>query len=80
MKTRLVLALAGLATSFALPTFAQQKETADPKTAQEIRALATKYDEAFNRNDAAAVAALYAENGVNATPHAGTFRGRQAIR
>src|SRR5271165_4786792 len=77
MKIPLLLALAGLAISFALPTFAQQ--TVDPKIEQQIRALAAKYDEAFNRNDAAAVAALYAQDGVNATPHAGTFHGRQAI-
>jgi hypothetical protein len=48
MKTRFLIALAGLAISFALPTFAQVKDTVDPKTAQQIRALAMKYDEAFN--------------------------------
>jgi hypothetical protein len=31
MKTRLVVALVGLAISSALPTFAQQKETFDPQ-------------------------------------------------
>jgi uncharacterized protein (TIGR02246 family) len=79
MKMRLAVALVGLAISFAAPTFAQQKDTVDPKMAQQIRALAMKYEEAFNRQDPAAVAALYAEDGVNATPHAGTFHGRQAI-
>ena len=79
MKIPLVVALVGLAISFALPTFAQQKDTVDPKIAQQIRALAMKYEEAFNRQDPAAVAALYAEDGVNVTPHAGTFHGRQAI-
>jgi len=79
MKIRLLLALVGLAISFAWPTFAQQKDTVDPQIAQQIRALAIKYEEAFNRQDPAAVAALYAEDGVNVTPHAGTFHGRQAI-
>ena len=31
MKTRLVVPLVGLAISFALPTFAQQKDTADSR-------------------------------------------------
>jgi len=79
MKIPLFGALAGLAISFALPTFAQQKDTVDPIIAQQIRVLAMKYEEAFNRQDPAAVAALYAEDGVNVTPHAGTFYGRQAI-
>jgi hypothetical protein len=40
-----------------MPTFAQ--DTVDPKMAQQIRVFAAKYDEAYNRNYAAAVAALY---------------------
>ena len=63
MKTRLLGALVGLAISFALPTFAQQKETVDLGVAQqrdllgdvkaldEFSVLATKVDEAFNKND-----------------------------
>jgi uncharacterized protein (TIGR02246 family) len=78
MKIRLLLALVGSAIGFALPTFAQQKETVDPKTDQQIRVLAAKYDEAINRRDAAAVAALYSQDGVWVT-HDGTFHGRQAI-
>jgi uncharacterized protein (TIGR02246 family) len=62
MKIRLVVALAGLAISFALPTFGQQ--TIDPKTEQQIRVLVSNFDAAFNRNDAAAVAALYTDDGV----------------
>jgi uncharacterized protein (TIGR02246 family) len=78
MKIRLVVAQVGLAICFVLPTLAQQKDTVDPQIAQQIRALGAKYDEAFNKNDAAAVAALYAEDAVWKTPH-GTFTGRQAI-
>jgi len=40
--------------------------------------LGMKYDEAFNRSDPGALAALYSEDAVRATPH-GTFHGRQAI-
>src|ERR1700722_16827583 len=78
MKIRLPVALAGLAISCALPTVAQQKDTADTRIAQQIRILAAKYDEAINKRDAAAVAALYAQDGVWVT-HDGSFHGRQAI-
>jgi uncharacterized protein (TIGR02246 family) len=78
MKIRFLLALVGLAIGFAAPALAQLKDTVDPKTAQEIRALAMKYDAAFNNNDAAAVAALYTEDAVYVAHH-GTFHGRQAI-
>jgi uncharacterized protein (TIGR02246 family) len=78
MKIRLVVALVGFAISFTVSTLAQQKETVDPQIVQQIAALAAKFDEAFNRNDAAAVAAFYSEDGVRVTPH-GTFSGRQAI-
>ena len=79
MKIRLVVALVGLAISFAVPTFTQQKDTVDPQIAQQIRVLASKYDEAINKHDAAAVAALYTQDGVRGTYNHGSFRGRQAI-
>src|SRR5215469_13571763 len=90
MKTCLIVALAGLAISFALPTFAQQKDTADariaeqhdligePKALDEFGVLSTKLDEAFTNKDAAAVAALFTEDGVLVAPD-GIFSGRQAI-
>jgi len=61
MKIRLPLALVGLAISFALPAFAQQIETADPQLRQDLLALAKKVDDAWNNNDAAAVAALLSQ-------------------
>ena len=64
--------------SFAPPAFAQQNDTVDAETAQQVRALASNYDTAFNRRDAVAVAGLYAEDAVFNTPE-GTFHGRQAI-
>jgi uncharacterized protein (TIGR02246 family) len=79
MKIPLAVAVVGLAIGFAVPGFAQQKDTVDPQTAQQIRALRIKFDEAFNRNDAAAVAALYAEDGVWVSLKNGAFHGRQAI-
>lgn len=75
---RLLCALAGLAISFALPTFAQQKDTVDPKTAEQIRALAAKFDETYNKSDPVAVAAFYTADGDFVTP-LGTYHGRQDI-
>jgi uncharacterized protein (TIGR02246 family) len=79
MKKPSLLALAGLVISFALPAFAQQQDTVDPKIAEQVRALAAKYDEACNKNDAVAVAALLTDKAICITPH-GTFSGREAIQ
>ena len=57
MKTPFLLALSGLAIGFAVPTLAQQKETVDPQVREQIDANIKKSDEAFNNNDAAALAA-----------------------
>jgi ketosteroid isomerase-like protein len=78
MKMRLVVALAGLAISFALPAFAEQKVAADPQIRQQLDALGQKYDEAFNNGDAAALAALYTEDGIEVT-NTGPVYGREAI-
>jgi uncharacterized protein (TIGR02246 family) len=43
-----------------------------------IESLGKKYEEAMNKNDAAAVAALFAEDAVQVAPE-GLFFGRQAI-
>jgi hypothetical protein len=51
MKTRFV-PLVGLAISFALPTYAQQKEVADPQTTQSIAAILKAFSEAHMNNDA----------------------------
>jgi uncharacterized protein (TIGR02246 family) len=79
MKIRSLLALVGLAISFQMPAFAQQQDTVDPEIAEQVRALATKYDEACNKNDAVAVAAFITDNAIWITPH-GTLSGRQAIQ
>ena len=71
---RLLHTLAALAISFVLPTFAQ--DTVDPQVAQQIRALASKYDEAYNRNDATAVAALYTDDAVTTSQNGTLNVGR----
>ena len=56
----------------------QQDYTADPKTAQEIHAFVREYEEGFNKNDAAALAALCTEDAVQVSPE-GPICGRRAI-
>jgi ketosteroid isomerase-like protein len=79
MKKRLVVPLVGLAISFALPTYAQQKDLADPQTTQKLLALGKADEEAHNKYDAAATAALFTRDAVYSTP-GGTVIGRQAIQ
>jgi uncharacterized protein (TIGR02246 family) len=64
MKICCLLVLVGLAISFALPTFAQQKDTVDPEVRQQIEAVRMKFDEALKKHDAAALAALFTQDAV----------------
>ena len=68
MKRRLVVPLVGLAISFALSTYAQQKDLADPQTIQKILAMGKAASEAHNNLDAAAFAAGCITTGRNAVP------------
>ena len=79
MKKRLVAPLIGLVIAFALPTYAQQKDLADPQTTQKILALIEALNEAQNNNDAAAIAAFFTRDGVFVTLE-GPIIGRQAIQ
>ena len=79
MRIRLVVALSGLAISFALPTYAQQKDVADPQTTLKILAIVKALDEGVNNNDAAAIAALFTGDAVFVTDR-GPITGRQAIQ
>jgi ketosteroid isomerase-like protein len=90
MKKLLIVVVLGMAITFTVPTFAQEKDTADsriaqqrdllgdPKALEEFGVLAAKQSEAFTNKDAAAVAALFTEDGVLVVPD-GSFSGRQAI-
>ena len=90
MKMRLLLTLAGFAISFVVPTFAQKKDTADPRIAQQLDLIGDpkaigefgdlhrELDEAYDKNDATAVAALFTEDGLFVTPD-GMLSGRQEI-
>ena len=73
-----LLALVGLAISIAVPAFAQQANTPDPQLRQRLEAVIKKHTDALDKNDAAAVAANFTEDGVFVTPD-GSFFGREAI-
>jgi uncharacterized protein (TIGR02246 family) len=81
MKFRFSVALVGLAFGFAVSVFAQQKDAVDPKINQQIHLLAAKYDDAVNRHDAVAVAALFTQDGVGQIPESkvSAGHGRQGI-
>jgi uncharacterized protein (TIGR02246 family) len=93
MKRRVAISLLGLAISFALPTMAQQantspapaatataqqQDTVDPKIIEQLQEEDKNFEEAYNKHDAAAIAALFTDDAVLVTPH-GTFTGRAAI-
>ena len=81
MKMHLV-ALVGLAISFAVPAIAQEQSTVDPEVRQQIEALIVNLDEAYNKSDAPAVAALFAQDAVEVwygQPEGGLASGQQAI-
>ena len=68
MKIRSLVALVGMAISFASPICAEEKEdvkpfpfipiSAGPQLVQQIETINQKFDEAFNKHDAAAVGEL----------------------
>ena len=88
MNMRLLVPLVGLAISFALPASAQEKEEANPflyrailaspQLAQQLDVINRQLDEACNKHDAVAVAALFTTNATLVTP-LGIFSGRDGI-
>jgi ketosteroid isomerase-like protein len=81
MKTRLLVALVGLAISFALPTFAQEQNAVNPQVREQIEAVLVKYNEAVNKRDAAAIAARFTLDAtdVRRWEAAGVVSGEEAI-
>jgi nuclear transport factor 2 (NTF2) superfamily protein len=79
MKTRLLLAVAGLAICCALPTFAQQTNTPDPQLRQKLLETAKNFEEAWNNNDASTLASLFTEDAVLVND-SGPVYGREAIK
>jgi hypothetical protein len=74
MKIRFLLILAGLAFPFAAPVLAQEQNTVDPEVRQQIEALLMKYEEAYNKSDAAGTASLYSQDGIAVLSGVGRWR------
>ena len=65
MKLHSLLALAALACGFAVPVLAQQKEPSiSDQDREQILAIGKKNDEAWSKEDATALAALFTEDAV----------------
>jgi len=79
MKKCLLVTLLGLAISLALPTYAQQKDLADPQTTQKLLAIGKAHMEANKNHDPAAIAAFYTRDAVFLTPDRPII-GRQDIQ
>ena len=83
-----LVALVGLAIGFAFPIYAQEKEEptpflyraipASPQIAQQLDAINSQFDEAINKHDADAVAALFTTKATLVAPE-GVFSGRDSI-
>jgi uncharacterized protein (TIGR02246 family) len=83
MKIGRVVTLVGLVISFASPISAQQKDSVDPEVRQQIEAVLMKFDEAFNKHDAAAIADLFTPDAVDVYrwgSEGGNASGQQAIK
>ncbi|RLA43083.1 MAG: hypothetical protein DRR06_12945 [Gammaproteobacteria bacterium] len=77
LKRLFMVVLSGLL--FSVPMKLMAQETNNTQDEQAIRSTATLYREAFNRGDAQALAALYAENGENIDQTGFLLRGRESI-
>ena len=75
MKISLVVALLGLAISFAAPAVAQ---TPDPKLRQVVETIDKTLNDAQDKGDAAAFAAVFADNAILVT-NTGPLNGKKAI-
>ena len=72
-----------MAIAFALPTFAQEQNAVDLQVRQQIKAVLVKYNEAVNKHDAAAIAALFTEDALQAWDSSGgvdSNSGKKAIQ
>src|SRR5450631_1684481 len=77
MNGQISLLITSLLTGLATSALAQQNV---PQTDQQVvREVDMQFTTAFNRQDAAGVAALFAEDGVRVTPQ-GSIQGRDAIQ
>jgi ketosteroid isomerase-like protein len=81
MKIRLVVALVVFAIRFVVPALAQEENAVDPEVRQQIEGAYKKRLDAYNKHDAAAIAALFTQDAIqmDATGFGDAF-GQEAIK
>jgi len=80
MKIPLVVTLVGSAMCLSVPTLAQQQKAIDPEVRKQVEAVFTQFVDAYNKHDAAAVAALFSPDAVELRSWRGLLSGEEAIR
>jgi ketosteroid isomerase-like protein len=76
MKKPFVVSAIGLS----VPTLAQQQKAVDAEVRKQIEAVFTEFQDAYNKHDAAAIAALYSPDAVELRSWRGLLSGQEAIR
>ena len=83
MNRSLGVVIASMLIGLTLPAFGQQGGPENPQqiaeALQAVQEVGRQYVAAYNRQDAAAIASLFAEDAVRVTPY-GIIQGREAIR
>jgi hypothetical protein len=82
MKMRLLFIIAGLIIGFAVPILAEEQNTVNPEIRHQIEATLLKYDEAYNKSDAAGCTAEYTQDAIEVwswETAGGAAIGQQAI-
>jgi hypothetical protein len=80
MKKPLVVAFVVSAIGLSVPTLAQQQKAVDAEVRKQIEAVFTEFQDAYNKHDAAAIAALYSPDAVELRSWRGLLSGQEAIR
>jgi hypothetical protein len=63
----LLITLVGLAISFAVPAFAEEKETVDPQTTAELEGPTKNFIKAIDSNDTAMMSGVFAKDAIFVT-------------
>ena len=66
-----------LAIALAVPAFAQQMNTVDQQTRQQVEAIVGQFIDALNKGDGRAIAAMYGPNPMAITPYGKSTSGEQ---
>ena len=74
---RFMMIIPVLGISLAAPAWAQQTNTVDQQTRQQVETIVANYVDAINKGDGQAVASLFAPSPINITPNGKTTSGAQ---